>query len=201
MKIHVKNYSNTHAITFDTKARALKLTFHHAMGELPKGQLPVQIITHSNSPLTEEVIKRMNGQGETKQEVFLDPDQSKIVKLPARRVGSVIVEPHWGYPSSGEITIETFSSFEYRLDLLAPYKGQELTAERILKICEYAPLTALSSTRIQTGGYIKLIEAKPGPDGDVDIYSERAQRWLVMFTNTETRDVCERMKGENRDNK
>lgn len=186
MKIHVKNYSNTNAITFDTKARALKLTFHHGSGELPKGQLPVQIITHP-TPLTEEVIKRMNGQGETKEEVFLDPDQPKIVKLPARRDGSVLVEPNWPWPGSGEITIETFDAFEYRLNLLAPYKGQELTAKQILKICEYAPLTTLENTRILSGGYIKEVEKH---------YITDEKRWLVMFTNTETKDVCERMKGE-----
>lgn len=77
----------------------------------------------------------------------------------------------------------------YRLKKLAPFKGQELTTEQILHICDYSPKTSLCDTLIFKRGLIKNIK----PERWCNCPKER---WLVMFASLEAKEVWERIKGE-----
>jgi len=213
MKIHVNNYEGANSITFDTKAQALKLTFHHPRPQETdfhiSTDIKVDVISHFLSSIAEEVIQRMNGEGKVTTTIILKSEEPQIVLLSRPRGIKLQVEvaPNYRF-SFGDLKIEEMNAIEYRLSLLAPYKGQELTAEQILKICEYNPKTALTDTIIQKHGYIQAVtlpglsvepakKAKRVEEGDEDedLYPRRLKRWKVIFTDIVTKGVVERMKG------
>lgn len=69
----------------------------------------------------------------------------------------------------------------YRLKKLEPYKGQELTAEQILSICDYSLKTPLSATVMLSRGYIE---------------PTKHHRYLIKYTTPEAKEVMERITGK-----
>ena len=72
-------------------------------------------------------------------------------------------------------------SLTYRLKLLAPYKGQRLMSEQLLRICDYSPKTPIEATLILSRGFIVRI-------------SKKTRKYLVKFVSLEAKEALERIK-------